>query len=45
MAVLSVGASKTYSTIAAAIAAAHDGDTINVDAGTGSSALSVQVDE
>src|SRR4051794_39954600 len=34
MATLSVGSGKTYSTIAAAITAAKDGDTINVDAGT-----------
>src|SRR3954447_1147604 len=34
MAALSVGSGKTYSTIAAAITAAKDGDTINVDAGT-----------
>src|SRR4051794_716989 len=34
MAVLSVGSGKPYSTIGAAVAAAKDGDTINVDAGT-----------
>jgi len=34
MAILTVGSGKTYSTIAAAIAAAQNGDTINVDAGT-----------
>src|SRR3954449_9205927 len=34
MAVLSVGIGKTYSTISDAIAAAQNGDTINVDAGT-----------
>src|SRR3954453_4081715 len=34
MAVLSVGSGKPYTTIAAAVAAAKNGDTINVDAGT-----------
>jgi hypothetical protein len=34
MAILIVGTTKTYHTVAAAIAAAQDGDTINVDAGT-----------
>src|SRR5690349_23038048 len=34
MSILTVGSGKTYSTIAAAIAAAQNGDTINVDAGT-----------
>src|SRR3954467_8539286 len=34
MAALSVGSGKTYSTIAAAITAVKDGDTINMDAGT-----------
>lgn len=34
MAVLTVGADKQYSTIASAIAASQDGDTIQVDAGT-----------
>jgi len=34
MAVLSVGSGKPYSTIAAAVAAAQNGDTIEVQAGT-----------
>ena len=34
MAVITVGTGKQYSTIPSAIAAAQDGDTIQVDAGT-----------
>jgi hypothetical protein len=34
MSTLSVGQNQQYSTIAAAISAAHDGDTVNVQAGT-----------
>lgn len=34
MAVLTVGAGKQYATIAAAVAASHDGDTVQVNAGT-----------
>ena len=34
MSILTVGRSGTYNTIAAAVAAAHDGDTVQVEAGT-----------